>query len=426
MFQALVVTLREGVEAALIVGITLVYLEKIGRADLRRIVYAALVTALLASVAGAVALSFLPITQDQLEGWIMLAAAVLVVGMIVFMMRTARKLKGEIESRVGALARAGSRWGLFSFGFLRVFREGLETEVILQGVSLNSTELRSFLGTLLGVALAVVFGVMFVKGSVRIDLRRFFRVTTIILLFVAAQLVITGLHELSETGVIRSSKQEMALVGPIVRNDYFFPVTMLALVVLMVLLEYARRRPQAAPATSKAEERKMQWTARRERFWSLMVCATAFIFILMVTAEFVYVRSTEALSPATEVVFDKDGHAVISVRDLSEGELRRYSANVSMAGGPRNGEKVRFLLYRKPDGKVATIFDACQICGGVGFYKGAQGVICKNCAAPVNPQSVGQPGGCNPIPLRSTAAADGASIVISITDLAAQAGQFSH
>ncbi|HMF90627.1 MAG TPA: Fe-S-containing protein [Candidatus Angelobacter sp.] len=426
MFQALVVTLREGVEAALIVGITLVYLEKIGRADLRRIVYAALVTALLASVAGAVALSFLPITQDQLEGWIMLAAAVLVVGMIVFMMRTARKLKGEIESRVGALASAGSRWGLFSFVFLMVFREGLETVVILQGVSLNSTELRSFLGTLLGVALAVVFGVMFVKGSVRIDLRRFFRVTTIILLFVAAQLVITGLHELSETGVIRSSKQEMALVGPIVRNDYFFPVTMLALVVLMVLLEYARRRPQAAPATSKAEERKMQWTARRERFWSLMVCATAFIFILMVTAEFVYVRSTEALSPATEVVFDKDGHAVISVRDLSEGELRRYSANVSMAGGPRNGEKVRFLLYRKPDGKVATIFDACQICGGVGFYKGAQGVICKNCAAPVNPQSVGQPGGCNPIPLRSTAAADGASIVISITDLAAQAGQFSH
>src|SRR5215813_5320926 len=214
MFQALVVTLREGVEAALIVGITLVYLTKIGRSNLRRTVYAALIAALLGSVAGAVALSYLPITQDQLEGWIMLVAAVLVVGMIVFMMRTARKLKGEIESRVGALASAGSRWGLFSFVFLMVFREGLETVVILQGVSLNSTELRSFLGTLLGVALAVVFGVMFVKGSVRIDLRRFFRVTTIILLFVAAQLVITGLHELSETGVIRSSKQEMALAGP--------------------------------------------------------------------------------------------------------------------------------------------------------------------------------------------------------------------
>src|SRR5262249_52429848 len=420
MLQALLVTLREGVEAALIVGITLVYLVKIGRPDLRRIAYGALVAALLASVAGAVALSYLPITQDQLEGWIMLAAAVLVVGMIIFMARAARKLKGEIEGKVGSLAGAGSRWGLFFFVFLMVFREGLETVVILEGVSLNSTELMSFLGTLLGVALAVVFGVMFVKGSVRIDLRRFFRVTTVILLFVAAQLVVTGLHELSETGVIRSSKQEMALIGPIVRNPYFFPLTMLALVILMVLMEYARRRPQAPAAPlSKAEERKLEWTARRERLWSGMVVALAFIFICMITAQFVYDKSVAALSPAKEIAFDQDGRTVIATKDLAEGELRRYGAEV-------NGAKVRFLLYRKPDGNVAAAFHACQICGGVGFYKGGQGIICKNCAAPVNPQSVGQPGGCNPVPLRSAATGDGDTVVINVTDLAAQAGQFSH
>jgi FTR1 family protein len=419
MFQALVVTLREGVEAALIVGITLVYLEKIGRSDLRRMVYAALVAALLGSVAGAVALSYLPVTQDQLEGWIMLAAAVLVVGMIVFMMRTARKLKGEIETKVGTLAGAGSRWGLFFFVFLMVFREGVETVVILKGVSLNSTELMSFLGTLLGVALAVVFGVMFVKGSVRIDLRRFFRVTTIILLFVAAQLVITGFHELSETGVIPSSKHEMALIGPVVRNDYFFPVTMLALVALMILLEYARRRPQPAPAASKAEERKQQWTARRERMWGILACVTAFTFIVGITAEFVYAESPPPLSQAMAVSPDKDGRIVISIQGLAEGDLNRYSVDVK-------GVPVRFLLYRKPDKSVAALFDACQICGGVGFYKNAQGIICKNCSAPINPQSVGQPGGCNPIPLRSNAAADGNSVVISITDLAEQAGQFSH
>jgi uncharacterized membrane protein len=188
----------------------------------------------------------------------------------------------------------------------------------------------------------------------------------------------------------------------------------------MVLLEYARRRPQAAAnAISKADERKLEWTARRERFWSIMVCATAFIFIFMVTAEFVYAKSVEQLSPAMEITFNKDGQAVIAAKDLAEGELRRYSADV-------HGVKVRFLVYRKPDGKVATVFDACQICGGIGFYKGTQGVICKNCAAPVNPQSVGQPGGCNPIPLHSTSSADGDSVVISITDLTQQAGQFSR
>jgi FTR1 family protein len=416
MFSALVVTLREGVEAALIVGITLVYLSKIGRPDLRRTVYYALVAALIGSIAGAVALSYAPINQDKVEGWVMLVAAIFVVSMVIFMMRTARKLKGQIESKVGSLAGAGSRFGLFAFVFLMVFREGIETVAILAGVSLNSTELMSFLGTLLGVALAVVFGVMFVKGSVRIDLRKFFNVTTVILFFVAAQLIISGLHELSESGVIWSSKREMALIGPIARNDYFFPLTMLALVALMVLLEYRRRQPQAGiVAATKAEERKLQWTAKRERLWAVLVCVTAFVFIMTITAEVIYAEGPPPLSQAMEVTFT-NGKAVISTNDLPKGELQRYAANV-------NGARVRFLLYRKPDGNIASVFDACQICGGVGFYKGTSGIICKNCAAPINPQSVGQPGGCNPIPLQSVQ--DGDSVVISITDLAQQVGQFS-
>jgi high-affinity iron transporter len=416
MFSALVVTLREGVEAALIVGITLVYLSKIGRPDLRRTVYFALVAALFGSVAGAVALSYAPINQDKVEGWVMLVAAVFVVSMVIFMMRTARKLKGEIENKVGSLAAGGgSQWGLFAFVFLMVFREGIETVAILAGVSLNSTELMSFLGTLLGVALAVVFGVMFVKGSVRIDLRKFFKVTTVILFFVAAQLIISGLHELSESGVLPSSKREMALIGPIARNDYFFPVTMLALVALMVLLEYRRRKPEGAAVSTKAEERKQQWTAKRERLWAVLVCITAFVFITTITAEVIYAEGPPPLSQATEVTFTK-GKAVISTKDLPQGELQRYAANV-------NGTRVRFLLYRKPDNKIASVFDACSICGGIGFYKGATGLICKNCAAPVNPQSVGLPGGCNPIPLQS--AQDGDSVVISLNDLAQQTGQFS-
>ncbi len=415
MFSALVVTLREGVEAALIVGITLVYLTKIGRPDLRRTVYTALVAALIGSVAGAVALSYLPISQDSFEGWVMLIAAVMVVGMIIFMMRTARTLKGEIETKVGSLATDSSRWGLFGFVFLMVFREGIETVAILAGVSLNSTELMSFLGTLLGVALAVVFGVMFVKGSVRIDLRKFFRVTTVILFFVAAQLLISGMHELSETGFLPPSKREMAVIGPIVRNDFFFPITMLTLVALMILFEYRRRKPEVAVTVSKAEERKQEWTTRREKRWAVLACVTAFVFIFMVTAEFIYAKDVP-VSPAIALAFNAEGKAVISTKGLAEGDLQRYSAEVK-------GVTVRFLLYRKPDGKVASVFDACQICGGVGFYKGASGIICKNCAAPINPQSVGQPGGCNPIPLQSTL--DGDSVVIQITDLAQQVGQFS-
>src|SRR5690348_10012271 len=104
MLQAFIVTLREGIEAALIVGIALAYLVKIGRFDLRRSVYAALAAAFLGSLGFAVLLSRTKWNQDIFEGWIMLAAAFFVITMIVFMMKTGRRLKGQIESKVGFLA----------------------------------------------------------------------------------------------------------------------------------------------------------------------------------------------------------------------------------------------------------------------------------------------------------------------------------
>src|SRR5437763_4672997 len=267
MLQALIVRLREGVEAALVVGITLAYLAKIGRSELRRIVFWALGAAFAGSVGAAYLISRTAYNQDIFEGWVMLAAAAFVISMIVLMAKAARGLKGRIEQRVGSLAGAGSKVGLFLFVFLMILREGVETVLILSAVSLNSTELMSFIGTLAGVGLAILFGVMFVKGTVRINLQKFFRVTTVILIFVAAELVISGLHELSENGVLPSSRQEMALVGPIVRNDFFFFVTILALAALMILFEQRRRADAPVPSASNAERRKPHWIARREKLW---------------------------------------------------------------------------------------------------------------------------------------------------------------
>ena len=413
MLQAFIVTLREGVEAALIVGITLAYLAKIGRNDLRKTVYAALVAAFVGSIGVAVVISRLNLNEDAFEGWVMLVAAFFVVTMIIFMMKTGRKLKGQIEGKVGLLAGNDAWVGLFFFVFLMVLREGAETVLILSAVTLNSTELMSFLGTLLGVMAAIAFGVMFVKGSVRINLPKFFRVTTAILFLVAAQLVIAGLHELSESGVIPSSKTEMSIIGPIVRNDLFFFVTIFALAALMVLFDAKRREP-ALESPSPAARRKAIWTARKERLWMASVYVFSFMFIAMLTAEFVYAKSQSALSPATEVSFT-NGQFKIPLAQVSDGDLHRFEAK-------ENGVEVRFWLYQKPDGKMATVLDACEICGAVGFYKSGNGVICKNCAAPINPQSVGTAGGCNPIPLKTTQTAD--AVIIQEADIAAGSRMF--
>jgi high-affinity iron transporter len=415
MLQAFIITLREGVEAALIVGITLAYLTKIGRNDLRKSVYAALGSAFAGSIALAVVLSRLKWNQDIFEGWVMLAAAAFVVTMIIFMMRTARKLKGEIEGKIGLFAREDAWIGLFLFVFLMVLREGVETVLILSAVTLNSTELMSFIGTLLGVAVAILFGVMFVKGSVKINLQKFFRITSAILFLVAAQLIIGGLHELSENGVLPSSRQEMAIIGPIVRNELFFFITILVLAALMVLFELKSRQPAALPAVGAAR-RKALWSARRERLWMVSVYSCCFVFIVMVTASFIYEKSASALSPATEVAFI-DGKVSIPMKTIYDGDLHRFAAT-------ERGLEVRFLLYQKPDGKVATVLDACEICGPVGFYKSSQGVTCKNCAAPINAQSMGMPGGCNPVPLKAQVRGD--AVVIYEADLAADSHYFEQ
>jgi FTR1 family protein len=423
MLQAFIITLREGVEAALIVGIVFAYLDKIGRHELKRIVYSALGAAVVGCLGIAAVIARTQFNQDIFEGWVMLIAAVIVLSMIWFMHKAARTMKGDIEAKVGSFAGNGSKIGLFLFVFLMVLREGVETVLILAAVSLNSTELLSFTGTLLGVACAVVFGVMFTKGSLRINLRRFFKVTTIILYFVTFQLLVSGLHELSENGVLPSSRTEMRIIGPIVRNDLFFFITMLALAGLMILFEYRRRSSQPLPATATAaERRKAEWSARRERFWMTAVGTCCFVFIFLVTAQFIYAKSTTALSPATPVTL-VGSQVALPVAQINDDNLHRFDVRVPNQNG-QGSTDVRFLLFRRPDGKVVSVADACQICGPVGFYKSGNNIICKMCASPLNAQSVGQPGGCNPIPLRSTLV--GGQILIAAADLQALVPHFQQ
>jgi high-affinity iron transporter len=425
MLQAFIITLREGVEAALIVGIVFAYLSKIGRNELKRVVFWALGAAIVASIGVAIIVAHLNFNSDIIEGWVMLAAAVFVVSMIWFMHKTARSMKGEIETKVAKFTggeNGVSRIGLFLFVFLLVLREGVETVLILSAVTLNSTELLSFTGTLLGVAVAVVFGVLFIRGSVKINLQRFFHVTTVILYFVTFQLVVSGLHELSENGVLPSSTTEMRLIGPIVRNDLFFFVTMLALAGLMMLLEYKRRTPVTLPVTATpADKRRAEWTQRREKMWMSAVVVTSFVFIFLSTAEFIYAKSTTALSPTSPVTL-VGSQVTVETAQINDDKLHRYGVRVD--DGKGGSAEVRFLLFKKPDGNIVSVADACHICGPVGFYIGSQGITCKMCASPLVPQSMGQTGGCNPIPLKSSIG--GGQIVIQAADLRTLAPVFER
>jgi len=412
MLSALLVALREGVEAALVVGIVLVYLNRSGRRSLKVYAWAGVLLACAASVAAALLLQRWAISEDGFEGLLMLLAAVLVVTMIVWMNRVARTLRKDIERRVEAYAQQSTRaagWGVGAFVFFMVVREGAELVLILRAVELSTAGVQVWIGTLLGIAIAVGVGYFFFQGTLRIPLHRFFTATSVILTVVAFQLALTGVHELSEAMWIWSSKTEMAWVGPVVRNEVFFFALILGVAALVVLREwFSARRPADDSAANPAERRMREWEFRRQRRWSFAAAILCSLVVVSLAAEFAYARATNAPSPGKMLAVENN-RVRIPLSELTDSSLHFYTAEV-------NGTVIRFLVIHQTNGDYVTALDACQICGRKGYRQEGQNIICRNCGASIYVPSIGDHGGCNPIPVKSSLA--GGEVIVDLSALA--------
>lgn len=411
MLSAFLISLREGVEASLVVGIILVYLSRTGRTHLNRFVWSGVAAASALSLAVAIALDRWRISEDGFEGLLLLLAAGFVITMIVWMNRVARHLKKDIEQKVEVYAvRAGraAGWGIFLFVFLMVVREGAELALILRAVQLSTEGLQTWIGTVAGIAAAVAVGVFFFKGTLKVPLHRFFAVTSVILTLVAFQLALTGVHELSEAQWIASSKMEMAVIGPIVRNELFFFVFIFGAAALLVLREWqsASHAKAAGAAANEAEKRLLQSQSRRQRGWLIAAATACFTVILVLTADFIYTRANSA-PPAAKVVASVGGEVRIPLNEVQDSNLHLFTLQAG-------GDSLRFMVIRKPDG-WGTALDACRICGAEGYRQDGQNVVCRHCGSAIYVPSIGSRGGCNPISF--PAHVEGAELVMNVSDL---------
>jgi high-affinity iron transporter len=409
MLSALLLSLREGVEAALVVGIVLVYLNRTGRRALSRYVWAGVMLAVAASFVAALLLQRWQVSEDGFEGLLMLIASALVVSMIIWMNRAARHLKKEIEQRVEAYAQKSSRaagWGIGLFVFMMVVREGAELILILRAVELSSAGVQVWIGTAIGIAIAVAVGLFFFQGTLRIPLHRFFKATSAILMVVAFQLALTGIHELSEAMWIPSSKTEMSTIGPIVRNEVFFFVVILGAAALVVLREwFSSKAPAPESAGSSADRRMREHVFRRQRLWSFAAALLCIAVVLSFAGEYVYGKVAAAPAPSKTLV--ADGNLVrIPLTELTDSSLHFYTADV-------NGSVIRFLVIHKTNGDYATALDACQICGPSGYRQEGQSIICRTCGAAIYIPSIGESGGCNPIGVKSHV--EGGAVVVDLS-----------
>jgi high-affinity iron transporter len=216
--------LREGFEASLIVGIILAFLNRSGRREGFAAVWAGALSALVLSV-GTAGLLFVVGAELEgraeklFEGGAMLFAAALLTWMIFWMRRQARTIKRELEEQVEHALATGSAFALALVAFVGVLREGVETALFLFGTVEGSNKLLASTSATVGLAGAVLLGYAFYRGSARLNLRRFFTVTSVLLLVFAGWLLAQGLHELAEAGVFPESLTILgaafaALAGP--------------------------------------------------------------------------------------------------------------------------------------------------------------------------------------------------------------------
>ena len=215
--------LREGLEAALIVGIVAAFLRTNGRLDLLRWVWAGVAAAVVLCLGVGIALRMasqnLPYRQQEgLETVIALVAVAMVSYMVVWMRRHARSLKHDLEGAAGAALDSGSGWALVAMAFLAVLREGFETAVFLVAAfneSANPTTAAT--GALIGILVACVLGYGIYSGGFRINLARFFRITGAVLVLVAAGLVTSAFHSAHEAGWIDAGQRQVADLTWLVR-----------------------------------------------------------------------------------------------------------------------------------------------------------------------------------------------------------------
>ena len=423
MLEALIVTLREGIEAALMVAIIVAFLRKEGQERHLPAVWAGIAAAAAAALAGAFVLYRVALNEEVFEGLLYVVSALLVATFLVWMWRHSRELAGEVRgslSRIVARERAGSvALGLFLFSFVMIFREGAETGLFLSALSLTTTGLLALLGALIGLALAAAFGVLFVRGSVKVDLGRFFTVSGIALLVFLFQLLLNGYHELAEAGWLPANPTTMAAIGPLVKDEFFFVLAVLALPLLMLLVpgRAARTAPADAGTADAAAARLARAAERRQGRARVLAGTLGIAVVATLGLGWVYSRPPAQLSPATPVAAGGDGAVRIPLATFKDLTLRRFVIHVG-------GQAVRFIAVPiDAHGHIATAFDACQVCGAKGYYQEGGNVVCLHCGSVIYPPSIGRQGGCNPIPLASRV--EGGDLVLAAADLAAGAGRFA-
>src|SRR5262245_56617931 len=252
--SAFVITLREGLEAFLIIAISLAYLKKTGRHTLLPAVYWGIAASVVLSV-GAGLLLAQANNQALWEGILAFAAAVLVASLTVHMWRAGKRMEQECEGRLESSSLKAGRAavaGVFAFTLLMITREGMETALLMNSLIFQVGSVVILTGAIVGTLAAAFVAWLWSRYGHRVNLARFFQVTAVFLLIFVVQLVIYGFHELTEANIVPGSQPWHDATEPFGPDGVYGQYLTYLMVVLplgwLAISGLARRQPQRSQA----------------------------------------------------------------------------------------------------------------------------------------------------------------------------------
>jgi len=419
MLEILALTLKDGLELVILSGILFGFIYKTKQKRLNLFGYWALVIALPFSALLSYSLINLTI-EKEIETFFAFSGFILTLLMIAWVWWQSFSYQKSSNQQEEKLIRKSSVVSKILVAiFVLYLGIKFETKLILfpkritvntmLSTGFNTELLLKYCGGIIGIILAVSFGIVLIKAHKKMNLKQSRNLVIILYLVSLIRLTILGLYGLMLKGFISATPEFISALAPFYNNvNRFFYIFLAIITVGLIIIAFKKEDRPSKGGLNPAQLRKIKAQIRNKNRWIRTSVGVMVFFIALLALNYVYANRTVQLTPAVAIE-PKNGEFTIAKEKLADEKLHRYSYQTTQ------GTVIEFFLIKKAEDAYGVVYDACEICGVAGYYQKDDQVICKNCDVVMNKLTIGFPGGCNPIPLKYTTTKK--KIKIKVSDL---------
>lgn len=424
MLSSIASILNSTLEIALVIVIVLISLYKSYLKGLRSALGLGIIGAFISAILIIYRVNYFG-DREIFEGYLSFISSISAVLFLLWSWFNIRKTKEEsnLEYKKGTILK-----GLFVFIISWVLVLGKTIDVILYPNTifvmannfLNTDLILKISGAIIGLLLALIFGITMLRTEKRITRKVFLTFSIAIFSVMIFRQLIMVLQILFATGILPLTSWALNIIAPLINS--YYPMFFYLLIGMVVILwgqishKIKNTPPDFSTAKNPAMKRKILAGFNREKRWVMAVGITVFFVIVILGSNLALANRGNKIEPPTPVTA-QNGLINIELEKVNDGKLHRFSYLTS------NNIETRFIIIKKGDNLYGTGLDACDICGKAGYFQNGKEVFCKNCNVAINIPTIGFPGGCNPIPLKNKK--DDKFIIINTKDLEAKQDIFN-